>query len=232
VEKTLIPNSTQIPNVLLDFLIPQLPEGEGRCLLYICRRTYGFHKEMDRISFSQFVNGIKGKDNGCGCCRSVVAMALKNLNEAGAILVIKDWRGNFYKINLDMDIEGVVRKVNQSRKQTASSMENRPQVVRLPYTQKKGKQRETKTYTGNHVAGKQDLIELLTDYVVGLKGASADRRERYFRPAADLLKLCDWNLPRSEDVVFKISKWAAKNNLNWEIETCFKRFLEIDNLKV
>ncbi len=199
-------------------------------MLYICRRTYGFHKEMDRISFSQFIDGIKGKDKGCGCSRPVVAEALKNLSESGAILVIKDWRGNYYKINLDMDIEGVVRKVNQLRKLTRSSKESKPKAVRFPNLQKKGNL-GNKAYTGNTVAGRQTLIELLADYVVGLKGVSADRRERYFRAAADLLKLCDYSLPRAEDVVFKVYKWATKKKLAWELETCLRRFLEVDNLK-
>ena len=82
--KKLIPNSTQIPNVILDFLIPQLPGAEGKCLLYISRRTYGFHKEEDRISFTQFINGIKSKDGrqldyGTGMARASVNEALKNL---------------------------------------------------------------------------------------------------------------------------------------------------------
>ena len=50
----LIPNSTQIPNVILDKIIPGIPNAEAKCLLYICRRTYGFHKEKDRISLTQF----------------------------------------------------------------------------------------------------------------------------------------------------------------------------------
>ena len=60
--KSLIPNSTQVPNVILDLFIPRLPEGEARCSLYICRRTFGFHKKRDRISLSQFVDGIRDKE--------------------------------------------------------------------------------------------------------------------------------------------------------------------------
>ena len=57
-----LPNSTQTPNIVYDFLISRLPGAEARCILYICRRTYGFHKKIDRISFSQFLNGIKSRD--------------------------------------------------------------------------------------------------------------------------------------------------------------------------
>ena len=137
-DKQLIPNSTQIPNILLDFVLPELPAGEMRCLLYICRRTFGFHKEQDRISFSQFVKGIKDKDKGCGVSRPVVAEAIKNLLKAGAIFVQRDTRGNVYKINLDMDLVEVVKKVNQLRYLTKSGKESKPKVVKLLNLQKKG----------------------------------------------------------------------------------------------
>ncbi len=137
-EKQLIPNSTLIPNILLDFVLPELPAGEMRCLLYICRRTYGFHKDYDRISFTQFIFGITGKDKGCGVSRPVVAESLRNLAQAGAITTQKSKLGNIYKINLDMDPEGVVRKVNQLRKLTESSKESKPKQVRLLNLQNKG----------------------------------------------------------------------------------------------
>lgn len=142
-ETKLIPNTTQIPNVLMDFVIPGLPEGEAKCLLYICRRTYGFHKDQDRISLSQFIKGIKTRDgkvldNGAGVSRSVAVMSLKSLEFAGAILVGQNTKGNIFKINLDCDISQVVRKVNQFRKQTKSGSETRPKQVRIPNLQKKG----------------------------------------------------------------------------------------------
>jgi len=141
-EKQLIPNSTQIPNVLLDFVIPDLPEGESKCLLYICRRTYGFHKEEDRISLSQFINGIKDRngkalDIGAGVSRSVAVMSLKSLVFADAVLVRKDTKGNFYRINLECNLDQVVRKVNQFRFRTKSSLESRPKQVQFPNLQKK-----------------------------------------------------------------------------------------------
>lgn len=137
-EKQLIPNSTQIPNILLDFVLPKLPHAEAKCLLYICRRTFGFHKEQDRISFSQFINGIESKDVGAGLVRSAVAKALKSLIYANAISVIKSRSGNIYKINLGMNSEGVVLKTNQFAKETRSSSRGKPKQVRLANLQKKG----------------------------------------------------------------------------------------------
>ena len=142
-DKRLIPNSTQIPNIILDLLVPLIPEAEGKCIMYICRRTFGFHKEEDRISFSQFIKGIKDKngkilDRGTGLVRDSVNTAIKNLLKAEAISVSRTTKGNIYRINLDMDVDEVVRKIDQSRKQTKISLKNRPKQVRLLDLQKKG----------------------------------------------------------------------------------------------
>lgn len=140
----LIPNSTQLPNLILDLVIPLIPESEARCLIYICRRTFGFHKGSDRISFSQFMDGIKDRrgnvlDYGTGLSRQAVAVALKNLTQAEAIRVLKSKRGNTYEINLHMDVDKVVNLIDQSRKLTKSSLKNRPRMVYKVDTQNLGK---------------------------------------------------------------------------------------------
>ena len=147
-----IPNSTQIPNIILDFVVPQLPEAEARCLLYICRRTYGFHKKEDRISFTQFMNGIKSRDGkildyGAGLARTSVSDGLSNLVKSGIVLCTKTTKGNIYSINLkypvnksvDKMVKEVVGKVYQYRKVTKSGRANRPKQVVLPNLQYKGK---------------------------------------------------------------------------------------------
>jgi hypothetical protein len=50
--KLLIPNTTQIPNVVLDDLMPQLSGSELKVLLAIVRKTYGWQKRSDKISFT------------------------------------------------------------------------------------------------------------------------------------------------------------------------------------
>jgi len=118
--RLLIPNTTQVPNLILDLVIPRISEGEARCLLYICRRTLGFHKEEDRISFSQFENGIKSSqgrilDFGTGLSRPAINRALRNLRAAGAICIQQRTRGNRYSLNLNIDVEKVVNEVNRLR---------------------------------------------------------------------------------------------------------------------
>lgn len=49
-----VPTTTQYPNFLFD-LMPSLKEGELRLLNAIVRKTYGWHKQRDKISLSQMI---------------------------------------------------------------------------------------------------------------------------------------------------------------------------------
>jgi phage replication O-like protein O len=107
----LFPNTTQIPNDVFDTLMPSLSGGELKVLLYICRRTFGFRKDSDRISLSQISKGITTKagrvlDHGTGLCKRHVINALKSLEKKNIITVtrIVDETGlyevNTYSLNI------------------------------------------------------------------------------------------------------------------------------------
>jgi len=53
VSKLLIPNTTQVPNIIFDKLMANLRPGAFKVLLAICRYTYGHQKQSDRISLKQ-----------------------------------------------------------------------------------------------------------------------------------------------------------------------------------
>jgi hypothetical protein len=82
-----IPNSFQVPNILVDELLSGMTEAELKCYMVIIRKTTGWHKEEDRISISQFQK-ISGLSN-----RAVIT-ACANLEEVGLIKVSKDPKGN------------------------------------------------------------------------------------------------------------------------------------------
>jgi len=205
-QSKLIPNSTQIPNILLDFIIPRISEAEGKCLLYVCRRTYGFHKERDRISLSQFINGIKDKngeilDYGTGISRPCVVEALKNLTGAELLKTIPTSKGNYYEIDLnalvDKSPDEVVRRTNQLRELTRSSKENLPKQVSLPNLQKKG----------NKVTKERVCFQL------------KDWNERQTSPIADFKPENIINKHGPEKIEAMIKEFGQQNN-------GFSRFLE------
>ena len=47
------PNHTQVPNLLLDEHMRDMSEAELRIMLAVCRKTFGWHKQKDRISLTQ-----------------------------------------------------------------------------------------------------------------------------------------------------------------------------------
>lgn len=87
-----LPNTTQMPNHFLDFIMQDLTESELKVALYILRRTYGFQKEGDRIALSQLVDGITKRDGtpldrGTGLARSSVVRGVKGLEARGLLHV-------------------------------------------------------------------------------------------------------------------------------------------------
>ena len=85
-----IPNTTQVPNVILDHYMAELSGAELKVLLYVVRRTFGFQKEADSISLSQLVSGITTRDGrvldkGTGLSRRAVIAALKELEDRGLV---------------------------------------------------------------------------------------------------------------------------------------------------
>jgi phage replication O-like protein O len=88
------PNTTQVPNEVFDSLMPQLSGGELKVLLYICRRTFGFRKDSDRISLTQIAHGITTKagrvlDQGTGLSKRQVQRALRVLESRKVIKVTR-----------------------------------------------------------------------------------------------------------------------------------------------
>src|ERR671918_1782179 len=81
------PKSTLVPDVVFDRLLTKLGEAELKALLYIIRRTFGFKKDRDPVSFNQFLRGITTKegqvqDEGCGIRdRTTLSKALQSLEQ-------------------------------------------------------------------------------------------------------------------------------------------------------
>lgn len=83
--------------------------------------------------------------------------------------------------------------------------------------------------TDKQVVGKDiSPIETLTNYFISIKGLKeATRRTRYFRTAKELLELADGDLLVAKSKLDKLKIWAENNGLEYEMETCVKRWLEL-----
>jgi len=110
--RALIPNSTQIPDVILDHWMAELSGAEFKVLLYVARRTYGFGKESDNISLNQMAAGIRRRDgtwldHGTGLSRSGVKAACNSLIQRGILVRVnnrseesRECEESTYRLNL------------------------------------------------------------------------------------------------------------------------------------
>lgn len=73
------PNYFQTPNDLVDHWLPLLGEAELKVLLLIIRKTFGWHKDRDRISLSQM-------EKYTGMTRAACCKAINLLIQKGIIL--------------------------------------------------------------------------------------------------------------------------------------------------
>lgn len=84
------PNTTPFPNCIVDQWLPDFTGAELKVLLYLIRRTLGFHRTCDTASLNQICNGIVRKDGrrldrGTGLSKSTVCDALNALIDWGMI---------------------------------------------------------------------------------------------------------------------------------------------------
>jgi Bacteriophage replication protein O len=102
----LIPNSFQVPNLLVDRLLPFLSGPQAKILLLVCRKTFGWGKRVDLISFGQF-------QAEAGVSRSSAYEALETFVRSG--LLLKTSRGqhqvNSWSLNLEADTEAVIQSL-------------------------------------------------------------------------------------------------------------------------
>jgi hypothetical protein len=84
------PNTTPVPDLFFDEIMTNLKEAELRVMLYIFRRTFGFKRKADDISFNQFLQSITKKKDGSrqdyGCDiknRTTLSNVLKSLTYQG-----------------------------------------------------------------------------------------------------------------------------------------------------
>ena len=85
-----------------------------------------------------------------------------------------------------------------------------------------------------------DIQKIINHYFYS-KGLSLDKIKkdakkkkiiysRYTRPAKQLLELAG-SMPEAKKAITKVARWAKSRNLDYAIETVFKKWLELDKLK-
>jgi phage replication O-like protein O len=89
------PNFTAVPNVIFDEIMKGLNEREFKTLMAICRLTYGWGKQFDKISLSQLAEIT-------GLHRSNVARARKGLGKLISVIPGTPTSASTYRLNIEI----------------------------------------------------------------------------------------------------------------------------------
>jgi phage replication O-like protein O len=107
---------TQIPHKTVEHLIKMhLSPNQWQVLLFIFRKTYGFHKKVDYIANFQIVGAT-------GLCKSVVSRMLRDLNDMqlitrkGKYIGVQEDRGKWRELAELSTSKGVSSLVNSEAK--------------------------------------------------------------------------------------------------------------------
>jgi DnaD/phage-associated family protein len=149
---------TNLPNWLLDDVMPHCDPNEWRIVCVIARKTLGWGKEVDRISLSQFakLSGIKS--------RPTVKIAIDTALAHG--FITRQERGNSYEYGLEIKL---VQELNQFRNQTDNGLEIKPKTVQKLNTQKK--KEKIKEESGSGALALPTLADVFAAYDSATGGA-------------------------------------------------------------
>jgi len=163
-----------------------------------------------------------------------------------------------YKIEELLEIKGTPYKPRAYQK-AAKSIENLKTDIKKIYNEKGVKGLQEISGVGKSIAKKieeylkkkkikyyeelkeETAIRQIVTYYFKTKGISlnelkksAKKREiiysRYTKPAKQLLELAG-SVKKSKKAIDKVAKWAKSRDLDYAIETVFKKWLELDRLK-
>lgn len=100
------PTYTQIPNIVLDEWMKILSHIELKVMLFICRKTFGWHKERVTISLKEIHEELEGSKNW-------IIKAIKSLVKHG---LIKETQNKIHNCNLKTTYEVIVIYPDESPK--------------------------------------------------------------------------------------------------------------------
>ncbi|OOR88000.1 hypothetical protein B0181_09225 [Moraxella caviae] len=188
-----IPNSFQVPNAFVDEMLDKISGNACKVYLLIVRKTRGWNKEADRISYSQI-------QRAAGIARATVSGALDELEAHGLIKVKHggEKSANEYSLNDDFSgskIEPVKNCTSSKNAPAGSKIEPKPSS-KIEHTEI----HNTKTtYTKNkseYVHTHQNLEnpkDLQSDEQAGktssAKKSNADKKFKKYLTADDLVNL-------------------------------------------
>ena len=165
-KKIFAPNYSPIPNVIFDYWMTILSHVEFKVLLFICRKTFGWHKERDRISLSQL-------EEGTGSCRKNIVIAINSLIEHGLIEKKVEGENGTQKTSYEVVIQEIFTSGEKTPPPSGVSPPTKETLIQKKEKEKITKEKERPSVDrppqsdscvlsfGNHVKLKKEELESL-----------------------------------------------------------------------
>ena len=117
--KILQSNYTQVPNVFFDDILEGLNLAETKVLLAIMRKTFGWQKQIDRISYSQIVKMT-------GLSKVSISSGIKSLEKKDIIFVIRNGQECLYSVKVYSETgkEGLLVSNEESEREMFNRLSN------------------------------------------------------------------------------------------------------------
>lgn len=211
------------PNVMDNFWC-YLTGSEQRVLDFILRRTWGFNKNSDKISLSQFKNGVGNLDKGTGLSKKPVLRALKSLEDNKFIKIQRKKIVN-EKLNETNIYYLVVSKVNNSSDKMSSGSGDK---LVLSGGVKSKQSKDTSTTIENSTI--KQVYDLYSEYICSESRLTSDAKKNI---EARLKEYTSEELKRAI-INFSRSNWWMLHNAFRGVAWFFKTEDQIDkflNLK-
>jgi phage replication O-like protein O len=139
------PNHTQTPNELFDHWLPHLTEAELKVLLVIFRKTFGWHKNRDKISITQLMTLT-------GLAKHSVINAGRTLHQKGLILRETLGPNGRQETYFELVIEENSNNSDQCKISTPPSANNAPPPVQNSNPQNINKTKSKDVYVKDNVS--------------------------------------------------------------------------------
>lgn len=202
------PNYTQIPNEILDEWMSELSGLQFKIIVAICRKTFGWHKQSDKISISQL-------ESITGASWRRICNALKDIEKEEYISVTHcPGKVSEFSVNISVSGEGTPDKMYMTplTKGTGDPCTKCPPQKKLTKeTTQKKKEGEADAPTPDAPVNgrfKRPTLETLRQYFdeIGVPAGILDAEAKKFM---DHFDACGWVVGR--DKPMKDWKAAARN---------------------
>lgn len=122
-------NWTAVHNSVFDVMMPALPPNAFKVLCFVIRKTRGWKKDSDKLSYSQIAAGTGIKSPG------TLSAAIKVLTDGGHIIGTSSekWQPTSYQLNTAFELEVPTTKIEVDS--TTTEIEATTEIIVAPTTE-------------------------------------------------------------------------------------------------